>query len=88
MILKAIIKVLLSLFFAPSTLVSSFVDMSRPPSFSFTWVDDVLPYFECIRYIIPLDQLAPLFVCIIAILVVRIVVAVIRLFVGKIIPVW
>lgn len=88
MIIKGIITAILSIFFSPVSLLTNFIDMAKAPSFYFVWVTDVLPYFECLRYIIPLEELIPLFVAIIGVTVIRIAIALIKMFFGKIIPIW
>lgn len=85
MIIFGILKLLISL---PASLLSDFTTIAEAPSFYFQWVSDVQPYFEVARYIIPLEQLIPLFLAIIAIIVIRVVIALIRMFFGKIIPLW
>lgn len=88
MIIKGIITALLSIILGPLSFLTNFLDMVKAPSFYFTWVTDLLPYFECLRYIIPLEELIPLFVAIIGLTVIRIVIALIRLVFGKVIPIW
>ena len=88
MIIKGIITAILSIFYGPLSILTNFVDMAKAPSFYFGWVTDVFPYFECLRYIIPLEELIPLFVAIIGVTVIRIAVALIKMFFGKIIPIW
>ena len=61
MILKAIITGFLTIFLGPLSFLGAFIDLSQPPSFYFGWVSDLEPYFECLRYIIPLEGLIPLF---------------------------
>lgn len=88
MIIKGIITAILSLVLGPLSLLTNFIDMAKAPKFYFEWVSDVLPYFECLRYIIPLEELIPLFVAILGVTVIRIALALIRLFFGKVIPIW
>ena len=88
MIIKGIITAILSLVLGPLSLLTNFIDMARAPSFYFEWVTDVLPYFECLRYVIPLEELIPLFVAILGVTIIRIALALIRLFFGKVIPIW
>ena len=88
MIIKAIITAILSIFLGPLSFLTNFIDMAKAPRFYFTWMSDVLPYFECIRYIIPLEELIPLFVAILGVTFIRIAIAAIRLLFGKIIPIW
>lgn len=88
MIIKGIITAILSLVLGPLSFLTNFIDMAKAPKFYFEWVSDVLPYFECLRYIIPLEELIPLFVAIIGVTVIRIVLALIRLFFGKVVPIW
>lgn len=88
MIIKGIITGILSIFLGPLSFLTNFLDMAKAPRFYFTWVSDVLPYFECLRYIIPLEELIPLFVAIIGLTVIRVVIALIRVIFGKIIPIW
>ena len=88
MILKGILELLISLYASMFSGITDFFDMLQAPSFYFGWLSDVLPVFACIRYIIPLVQLIPLFVAIIAILVIRIVIALLHVIFGKLIPIW
>lgn len=88
MILKGIITGIMSIFLGPLSFLTNFLDMAKAPRFYFTWVSDILPYFECLRYIIPLEELIPLFVAIIGLTVIRVVIALIRIIFGKIIPIW
>ena len=88
MILKGIITAIMSIVLGPLSFLTNFLDMAKAPRFYFTWVSDILPYFECLRYIIPLEELIPLFVAIIGLTVIRVVIALIRIFFGKIIPIW
>lgn len=88
MIIKGIITAALSIFLGPLSFLTNFLDMAKAPRFYFTWVTDVLPYFECLRYIIPLEELIPLFVAIIGLTIIRVVIALIRVIFGKIIPIW
>lgn len=88
MILKGIIIGILSIVLGPLSFLTNFLDMAKAPQFYFTWVSDILPYFECLRYIIPLEELIPLFVAIIGLTVIRVVIALIRIIFGKIIPIW
>lgn len=88
MIIKGIITAILSIFFAPASLLSNFIDMAKAPRFYFTWLSDVVPYFECLRYIIPLEELIPLFIAILGLLFIRIAIAIIKLLFGKIVPLW
>ena len=88
MILKALISGFLTFFLGPFSIIGFFIDLNNPPSFYFDWVDDVEPYFECLRYIIPMEGLIPLFVAIISITGVRVVIALIKMIFGKIVPIW
>lgn len=90
MIINAIIRLILGIALAPTSILSKFLDMTASPEMYFDWVSDIAPYFECIRYIIPLDSpyMIALFVAIITVTAIRIIVALVKLFVGKIVPVW
>lgn len=88
MIIKAIIEGFMKFFLGPLSIIPTFITMTEHPRMYFTWVADVMPYFECMRYILPLEQLIPLFMAIIAITLIRIVIALIRVIFGKIIPIW
>lgn len=88
MILTAIIKGIMTLFLGPISLLPGFIEMSTHPRMYFTWMADVFPYFECLRYVLPLEQLIPLFVALIGVTLLRIIIALIRVFFGKIIPIW
>lgn len=88
MIIKNIVSTLLSIVLGPFSILTDFFALLEAPKFYFTWVKDVFPYFECLRYIIPLEELIPLFIAIIGILVIRVVIALIRMLFGKVIPIW
>lgn len=88
MIIKGIITAIMSIFLGPLSFLTNFIDMAKAPKFYFTWMTDVLPYFECIRYIIPLEELIPLFIAILGVLLIRITIALLRLLFGKVIPIW
>lgn len=88
MILKGILVGIMSIFLGPFSLLTNLFDMTRHPRFYFEWMSDVQPYFECLRYIIPLEELIPLFIAIIALLVIRIGIALIKLLFGKVVPIW
>ena len=83
-----LIRGILSIFLGCFSFVIDFFDMLKAPRFYFEWVSDIVPYFECIRYIIPLEQLIPLFIAIIGVTVIRICIALIHIVFGKIIPLW
>lgn len=88
MILKLIIRGFLGIFLGAFSDVIYFFDMLKAPQFYFQWVTDIKPYFDCIRYIIPLDQLVPLFIAIMGVTLVRITIALIHLVFGKLFPIW
>lgn len=83
MITAAIILFLLSI---PSSLLSDFD--APAPDFMFDWTDTLNQYFAVIRYILPLRELIPLFICVFAIIAIRIAIAVVKLIFGKVVPVW
>ena len=56
MIINAIIRLILGIALAPTSILSKFLDMTASPEMYFDWVLDIAPYFECIRYIIPLQE--------------------------------
>ena len=88
MIIKGILSAICSLFLGPFSFLTDFFGMLKAPKFYFTWIKDVFPYFECLRYIIPLEELIPLFLCIIGLIVIRVVISLIRMLFGKVIPIW
>ena len=88
MILKTILSALISICLGPFGMTTKFFDMMKAPKFYFRWIVDIFPYFECLRYIIPLEELIPLFIAILAVLLIRIIIALMRLFFGKVIPIW
>ena len=83
MITAAIIEFLLSI---PSTLLSGFD--APAPDFMFDWSGSLNQYFAVIRYVLPLRELVPLFICIFAVIALRIFIAVVKLIFGKVLPVW
>ena len=88
MILKMIIMGFMTIFLGPLSFIGSFIDLSKPPEFYFGWVQDLDPYFACLRYIIPMQALIPLFLAVFSITIIRIIIALIKLIFGKVVPIW